>query len=142
MRAVFDTNIVVSALLWAGAPFRALDAAIEGKIDLIASETLLTELRSVLARPKFSPRMAAINQTVDELLGDYRALVEVVEPARTEPVVLDDPTDDAVLACAVGGEADCIVSGDDHLIALGAYAGIPIWDVHRFLEEVLSSTGS
>lgn len=42
------------------------------------------------------------------------------------PVVIDDPDDDAVLACAVAAKADLIVSGDPHLLKLKDYQGVPI----------------
>ena len=64
--------------------------------------------------------------------------MERVEPARIAPVVLGDPADDHVLACAVGGRAHCIVSGDGHLLALRVYADIPIWGVQQFLHAILT----
>jgi predicted nucleic acid-binding protein len=48
-------------------------------------------------------------------------------------VIVADPKDDAVIACAIGGNADYIISGDRHLLTLGQYRSIPIWDVTGFL---------
>ncbi len=56
----------------------------------------------------------------------YAAVAVVIQPAAIALVLVDDPDDDAVLACAVGAKADRIVSGDPHLLQLGSYAGIPI----------------
>ena len=50
----------------------------------------------------------------------------MVSPAIIPPVVIDDPDDDAVLACAVAATADLVVSGDPHLLKLEAYQGVPI----------------
>ncbi len=126
IRAVFDTNIVVSGLLWGGAPSHAIDAAIEGKFKLLSSETLVSELTRVLTRSKFAPRFEQLGKSVEDFLANYRALIEIVEPATIQPVIIADPTDDAVLACAVGGKADFIVSGDKHLLQLGIYENVPV----------------
>lgn len=139
IRAVFDTNIVVSGFLWTGAPSRAMDAAIEGQFTLLASETLLTELTIVLSRSKFQPRFDQLGKSVDDFIANYRALVDIIEPTPIQPVILADPTDDAVLACAVAGKADYIVSGDNkHLLALGEYEAIPIIKIDEFLEKLRS----
>ena len=53
------------------------------------------------------------------------------------PVVLDDPSDDIFLECAVGGGADCIVSGDKHLLGMSAYSGIPIVKPRDFVQRFL-----
>lgn len=63
----------------------------------------------------------------------------MVEPAKIEPIIVDDPDDDALIACALGGAADYIISGDHHLLDLGEYQNIKMWTVSRFLEEVVES---
>lgn len=137
IRAVFDTNIVVSGLLWTGAPSRAIDAAIEGQFTLLASEALLTELTTVLSRRKFQSRFEQLGKSVDDFIANYRALVDFVEPPAIQPVILADPADDAVLACAAAGKANYIVSGDNkHLLSLGEYEAIPIIKINEFLEKL------
>ncbi|MCC6457132.1 MAG: putative toxin-antitoxin system toxin component, PIN family [Caldilineaceae bacterium] len=140
IRAVIDTNIIVSAFFWGGLPRAALNAARTKRCRMITTENLIDELKDVISRPRFVKRLAQIGETVDSLLeNDYRALVEVVEPAQIEPVILDDPDDDALIACALGGAADYIISGDHHLLDLGEYQSIKIWTVNRFLEAVVTS---
>lgn len=134
MRVVFDTNIVVSGMLWTGAPAQAMDKATEAAFFLVSSEILVAELRTTLSRSKFAKRFGEIGKTVDEFLDNYRALVELVEPAVIEPVILEDPKDDAVLACALGGQADYIVSGDGHLLRLNQYQAISIVTVNHFMD--------
>jgi len=56
----------------------------------------------------------------------YAALASVIQPANIEPVIIADPDDDAVLACAVNAQAEVIVSGDSHLLGLGQYRDVPI----------------
>ena len=140
IRAVIDTNIIVSAFFWGGLPRAALDAARAKRFRMVTTEELIDELKVVISRPKFADRLAQIGETVDSLLeNDYRALVEVVEPSTIEPVIIDDPDDDALIACAIGGAADYIISGDHDLLDLGAYQSIKMWTVKRFLEEAVES---
>jgi uncharacterized protein len=62
-----------------------------------------------------------------ELVNLYQAFAQSVAPQTVPAVILDDPDDDHVLACAVAGRADLIVSGDKHLLGLGGqYNNIPI----------------
>ena len=75
IRAVFDTNIVVSGILWAGAPAQALDAAIDGQFLLLSSEALLAELLRVLSRPKFHSRFEQLGKSAEAVILNYRALV-------------------------------------------------------------------
>ena len=126
MRVVADTNIVISGLLWSGNPRRVLDAVREGTIDLFTSGVLLVELEDVLNREKFAQRLASVGASPHELVLGYAALASVIQPTSIEPVVLADPDDDAVLACALTAQAEIIVSGDSHLLRLIQYRDIPI----------------
>ena len=138
IRAVLDTNIIVSGFFWGGNPRAVLNAARYNQFRMITSEVLIEELYDVISRPKFADRLQQINETPESLLeSGYRALVEIVEPATIEPVILDDPDDDALIACAIGGGADYIVSGDHHLLDLREYLNIKIWDANRFLREAI-----
>ncbi|GIK67487.1 MAG: putative toxin-antitoxin system toxin component, PIN family protein [Chloroflexota bacterium] len=136
MRAVFDTNIILSAALWGGPPRHALQAIREGHATLISSDELIEELKTVLARAKFVPRLAEINRTADELIADYQQLAEMTVPADVGRVVPNDSKDDKFIACAVGGRATLVVSGDSHLLRLGQYDNIEVITVQQFLERI------
>ena len=126
MRLVLDTNTVVSGLVWGGVPGQLIDSAVASKVHLIASLPLLDELQAVLFRKKFADQFAAQETNAGTLFEGYAALVQLVVPATIGPVILADPDDDIVVATAVAGDADAIVSGDSHLLAIGEYRGIPI----------------
>jgi putative PIN family toxin of toxin-antitoxin system len=126
VRLVLDTNTVVSGLVWGGVPGQLIDAAVASKVHLIASLPLLDELQAVLFRKKFAVQFAAQETNAGTLFEGYAALVQLVVPAKIGPVILADPDDDIVVATAVAGDADAIVSGDSHLLAIGGYRGIPI----------------
>ncbi len=113
-------------MLWRGNPRRVLEAAREGVIGLFTSAVLLDELEDVLSREKFAMRLEAAGVTAHELMLGYAALATVMEPGTIERVVLADPDDDAVLACAVSAGGEIIVSGDSHLLDLKQYQIIRI----------------
>jgi putative PIN family toxin of toxin-antitoxin system len=123
---VLDTNTAVSGLILGGVPGRVIDAAAAGKALIIASVPLLDELQGVLSRRKFSGQLAKLNANADDLFDGYATLVRLVAPAAISPVILADPDDDIVLATAVAGDAEAIVSGDAHLLGIGEFRGIPI----------------
>ena len=140
MRVVADTNTVVSGLLWSGPPREVLDAARAAQIQLFTTLDLLVELEDVLKRPKFGKRRQAAGVSTKELILGYSSLALLVRPAQLQPVILADPDDDAVLACAVAALAQFIVSGDNHLLELSAYQGIEIVTAPELLRRLAEST--
>ncbi len=142
MRVVADTNTVVSGLFWRGPPRSILDAASASDIELFTTPVLLAELEDVLGRDKFRDRLAAAGTTAHELMLGYAALVTLTTPAAIEPVVADDPEDDAILACAIAARAHLIVSGDRHLLALGAYRGVEVVDAATLLTRISEQRNS
>lgn len=126
MRLVPDANIVISGLLWRGNPRRVLDAARDCIVELYTSPVLLEELREVLSREKFAERLEAAGVTVQELVEGYSALATTIEAEPIESVIVRDPDDDAVIACALSAKAEIIVSGDDDLLDLKEHRGIRI----------------
>jgi putative PIN family toxin of toxin-antitoxin system len=131
VRVVYDTNVLVSALIFPGSvPEVVYRMALEGRVELITTRALLVELARVLTE-KFGWDEVRTEQAVAQLA---RAS-EVVEPSRRVEVVRDDPADDRVLEAAAEGRADVIVSGDKHLRRLAVWETIVIMDPARFVAE-------
>jgi uncharacterized protein len=126
VRLVLDTNVVLSGLLWTGSPMQLLAAAQAGEADLFTSRALLGELYRCLARPRFARQIAVSGIDREEHFLGYLALATVLAPAPIEPVIVSDPADDHVLACALAARADFVVSGDSDLLRLGLFRNIPI----------------
>jgi len=81
-------------------------------------------------------RLQEAQVTADDLVLGYAALATIVEPPVITPVVLSDPDDDNVLACALAANADVIVSGDRHLLQMGAYSAIPILPADVLIDQM------
>ncbi len=139
MRAVIDTNVLLSALLWSGAPHAVLEHARNGTINLISSPALLAELARVMERPKFDVIFLRTNTSRPHTLAEVRQLVEVIDPPPLPQPVCRDKDDDVVLALALAAQADMIISGDDDLLSLNPFHGIPILPPAQALQKLLNS---
>ncbi len=80
--------------------------------------------------------MSRVRANAHDLVLGYAALCKLVEPVSLDPVIVADPDDDAVLACAAAAQADVIVSGDSHLLDLKAYRDIPILTAAKLVERI------
>ena len=134
MRVVADTNVLVSGLLWPGPPAHFLDAAVRREFHLLTSEELLAELEDVLSRAHLEPRLRVRGRTVAEVMIKQRVLATLVAPAEiAPPAQLRDLKDLPVLRCAVGGQAQTIVTGDKDLLVLGEFQAVVITTPRIFL---------
>jgi len=137
VRAVADTNVLVSGLIWSGPPASFLDAASRRAFHLLTSEELLAELEGVLSRPHLESRLRVRGRTVAEVMAKQRVLATRVTPAEiAPPAALRDLRDLPVLRCAVGGEAQTIVTGDKDLLTLKEFQGVVIVTPRMFLATI------
>ncbi len=132
LKVVLDTNVIVSALNFAGKPAEVFDLAIEGEIANITSEHIITEVRNILIR-KFSWGTDEA-EDASTLLGFFS---KIVNPRRRLKVISHEP-DNRIMECAVAGKANFIISGDHHLLDLENYQGIKIINPARFLEIIVA----
>ena len=130
-RIVLDTNVIISAILFGGKPRKVLDLVISGTVDCTLSLAILDELRDVLQRPKlgFPPDLCL--HIAEELHG----VCDIISPSLNLHVIRSDPDDNCILECAVEASADYIVSGDPHLLELGAFERIAILSPADYLKE-------
>jgi len=130
IKAVADTNVYISAILFGGKSEEIRKLAREGKVELLISEAMLAEIAGVLKR-KFN----WLDWQISEVIKDMRAITTLITPAFILSVIKEDEPDNRVLECAVEGQASYIVSGDEHhLQPLKEYEGITILSPTQFLE--------
>ena len=122
MRIVLDTNILVSALISEeGYPAQVLAAIKRERVTLVTSGYQIEELRGVLARERLKPYIRP--EEAADLLYHLGLVVSELPEASLSP----DPKDNPILATAIAGEAELIVSGDKgDMLALGRVEGIPV----------------
>jgi putative PIN family toxin of toxin-antitoxin system len=141
MRLVLDTNVVTSALLWRGVPYQLLQILRQrSNLQLYCSAALLEELADVLTRPSLTKQLAVIGRQAADVLLDYSSAVQIIKAAPLAQPVCRDPDDDDVLALALAAQADLIVSGDQDLLVLGQFEGIPILTARVALERLPSTS--
>jgi putative PIN family toxin of toxin-antitoxin system len=130
MRVVFDSNVLIAALLFPeGRAAAAVENILDGSDDLVLSPPILREILSVLSR-KFSRDREELSR-VAVVLGE---MGEIVDPYRRLTVFRDD-ADNRILECAVEGKADVIVTGDKAMLALGEYGGIRLITLAEYLDR-------
>ena len=134
IKAVLDTNVMISGLLWDGAPARFLEAADGERLVLFTSRSLLEELAYVLQRPKFKLFLNRRGLNFKDALAQAIHLSRIVVPRPfAEIFITEDPTDDRVLECAETAAVEAIVSGDEHLLVRKKFRHIPILSPGAFL---------
>jgi len=132
VKVVVDTNVIVSGLGFGGRPFDVLLRTFDQDKQLLASEQTLQELERVMSYEH-------LPFTTTEQIQYPRILrleATIVAPSTTIETVRDSD-DDKFLECAVAGDADCIVSGDEDLLELESYQGIQIITPALFLERYI-----
>ncbi len=113
-RLLFDTNVLVSAILFGGRPGELVDAGRDGRCEAVVSLHIFRELTEVLKRPAFgydADHAAAFAEAI-------ATFAEVWPVEDAEPGECRDPRDEPMLLAAVLARANCIVTGDANLLAL------------------------
>jgi putative PIN family toxin of toxin-antitoxin system len=141
VRIVPDTNVIVSAILWRGPPYRFLEALRRRTdVQVFSSPAILADLVEVLTRPFATGRLELAGMSGSSAVSSFLEIAVLVRPGAVPRVVIADPDDDEILACAVTANADLIVSGDRHLLDLLNHGGIPIVTPAKALTLLESGT--
>jgi putative PIN family toxin of toxin-antitoxin system len=140
VRLVLDTNILVGALISrSGPPGELLAAVKDRRITPIISEAQLAELRDVLGRERLRPYIRRVD--AEDLLATIDAIA-VMASDLPEIALSPDPKDNPILATAVAGQADYLVSGDKaDLLALRAVDRIAIITAAQALRRLAGEGG-
>ena len=131
-RAVFDTNILISAYLWPGTPRQALEIVRSGRCVLVSADAAIEEFVRVLGYRKFGLSPEEITPLVHDLLS----LVTLVSPQHDVRVITKDVADNLFLSIALEGGSTVIVSGDHHLLDLRRYQQVRIVSAAAFVRAL------
>ncbi len=136
MLVVFDTNVLISAIFWRGAPYRCVLAATGGLCQMVLSEPILHELREkLLGKFSLSPSAA------EEVVGHFKGLGTLVAlPGRGGGIAAAPDEEKRVETALVAG-AGVIVSGDHHLLECGVVEGSRVISTGQLLELIAESGG-
>lgn len=130
LRAVIDTNVLVSGIVFRGKPHRILQALIDQRIQAATSRFLLAELAEILSK-KMNYSAAEINRLIEKL----EELTEIVHPEEIIKVCRD-PSDNRVLEAAVAGNCEFIITGDKDLLILKKYQTVRILTPSEFIAGI------
>lgn len=134
MRAVLDTNVLISAVISTGVPHEVVVAGFEDEYQIIVSVATLAEFRDTLF--EYPDRFGMDESEIQEEVETTRYFAEFVDPQESIEAVEDDPDDDKFLEAAVAGDAAYLVTGDTHLRKLDTFRGIEIVTPRTFYEEL------
>ncbi len=130
MKVVFDTNVLVAALVFPGGQGEAaLQRIVEERDVLVISKPIIDELLGVLGR-KFARDAEALSHAAVFIAE----LAVMVKPRHRLRVVKDAP-DNRIIECAVAGHANAIATGDRELLAVGEYGGVRIISLREYLDS-------
>ena len=134
MRAVLDTNVLISSVISTGVPHEIVIKGFSSEYQIVVSVATLTEFRNTLLKypEKFQMDEGDVQQEVETI----RYFAEFVDPDEEITAVDDDPDDDKFLEAAVAGNVDYIVSGDRHLLELDSFQGIDIVEPRASYERL------
>lgn len=128
MRIVFDTNVLVAAFTSIGLCHQAYERAL-ARTDIVTARRLLDELHDTL-----TGKMKIDRSLADEILAELANELEIVEPVPLLKSICRDEDDDWVLATALAGHSEIMVSGDKDLLVLKQFQGIKILSPRQFVE--------
>ena len=129
IRAVLDTNIIISSIFWEGNPHEVVRRGIIGDYQWVTSAEILDEVANKL-RTKFKFPEESIQELVDILITHCH----IIEPSSKFDIVRDK-SDNKIIECAYDGKADYIVTGDTDLLEIKEFKGIKIITAKEFIER-------
>ena len=134
LKLVLDTNTLVSAFFWEGNEAELFRKIEQGKAESYITIEILKEIEEVIKRPKFDKVMRNAGLTPDQIIQKIVSLSYLVIAPKITVKVCRDEKDDKFLECAESAKADYLVSGDEDLLVLKEYHGIPIVRTWKILQ--------
>lgn len=136
LRVVLDTNVLISASFRKISPIpnQIYQALKSQQFILIMSTLILEEIEDVLNRKKIVKRTHMKTHKRKQFIVEITSISVLVSGKISVEVIKEDPDDDKLIAAALEGKADYVVSGDKHLLNLKEYQGIKILSPRDFVK--------
>ncbi|MBS1263074.1 MAG: hypothetical protein MAG715_00242 [Methanonatronarchaeales archaeon] len=134
MKAVLDTNVLISGIITNGVSHSVLVRGFRGDYRIVASVEILGELQETLL--KYPEKFQMEKEEVQEEVETVEYYATFVNPTEEVREIRDDPSDNVFLEAAVAGNASYVVSGDRHLLELGRFRGTEVLTPGQFLKKL------
>jgi putative PIN family toxin of toxin-antitoxin system len=131
VKAVFDTNVFISALGWNAKPEHSLEAVFNDQITGYISPEIMREIALVMDYPHLDFSDSEKQDFISIVAREFN-IIQVEETVN----ICSDPDDNKFLECALASEADYIISGDSDLLELKQFNDIPILKPADFLKKL------
>lgn len=141
LKAVVDTNLLISSAISSkGSPNKLIRSWLKDSFALLISREQLEEIKEVSKREKIK-KYPLFTKRIVELIENIEFVAQLIDPLSNKdlPIRGRDPKDDFMLTCALGGDADYLVTGDENLLVLNgnsALGRLKITTVKEFLELI------
>ena len=137
MRAVLDTNVLISGVIATGVPHKLLIKGFTQEYQIVVSTETLTEFRETLS--KYPDRFHMDTSEIQREVETIRYFAEFVDPQIEIAAVEADPDDDKFIEAAVAGEVAYLVSGDRHLLTLDSFRDVDIVTPRVFYDQLVGN---
>lgn len=134
MKAVLDTNVLISAVISTGTSHEVLVEGFEGSYTVVVSPETIQEFEDTLL--KYPDKFGMSPKEVERERETVEYFAEFVTPETALDVVDEDESDNMFLEAAVSADADYLISGDPHLLKIGEYRGTEILPPDEFVERL------
>lgn len=134
MKITLDTNVLLSSTFWDGDSSRIVEIIERGEIELVLSRDIIQEFGGVLEYKEIKEKIKDKNLEMKRTVNEIIEMAKIVDPREEFNIIKDDPEDNVIIACAVEGEVDYIVTQDRHLLDLGEFRSVKILTPREFLK--------
>jgi len=132
VKVVYDTNIIISAIIAKGRPYLLLQLAYNDKVDLFISPDLLKEYEEVIKRPKFKISKADISGTLSLIKTHSKMIIPKMKIGQMP----QNQADNKVLEFALSAKADYLITGNKKHFTFSEFKGTKILNPAEFIEVI------
>jgi len=136
MKVTLDVNVLVSGTFWTGHSFIILNKIDRKEIKSVTSKEIIEEYDEVINSDEIIKKIENKKLILLKIVQKVIINSIIVEPRVKLDVIKEDKDDNKILECAKEGNADCIVTKDNHLLKLKSFEGIEILKPDEFLEKI------